>query len=63
MEACDNLNDTTGERAWNHRTQQCVGYGFKIYLAVGMGSAPWLDVGGEEETEIKDKTQVPRKNV
>lgn len=27
------------------------------------GSAPWLDVGGEEEREIKDETQIPRKNV
>lgn len=28
-----------------------------------MGPAPWLIIGGEEEREIKDETQIPRKNV
>lgn len=34
----------------------------KIYLGQRMGSAPWLDAGGEEEREIKDESQVPRKS-
>lgn len=36
--------------------------GSKIYLGQRMGSAPWMDAGSEEEREIKDEGQVPRKS-
>lgn len=58
--ACDNLNGVTGERAWNHGPWQCETHGFKINSVVAVGLAPWLDVGGEGEREIKDETPLSK---
>lgn len=62
--ACDNLNGVSREGAWHHGKWKQEGkpVDSKIYPGQRMGSAPGLDVGGEEGREIKDESQVSRKS-